>query len=71
MQVLREGQLGAAGLDVLDGEPPLDRHPLVEYPRTHDNLIITPHIGGFCPDAVKLAVAHAARRIVQALTEDY
>jgi phosphoglycerate dehydrogenase-like enzyme len=66
---LIEGHLGAAGLDVLDGEPAINGHRLVEYARTHENLIITPHIGGFCPDAVKVVVAHAARQIVQALTE--
>jgi D-3-phosphoglycerate dehydrogenase len=65
---LKEGRIGAAGLDVLDGEPTIDHHPLVIYARGHDNLIITPHIGGFCPDAVRLAVAYAARRIARALS---
>lgn len=64
---LEEGRIGAAGLDVLDGEPAIDRHRLVEYARSHDNVVITPHIGGFCPEAVEIVVAHAARRIVQAL----
>jgi D-3-phosphoglycerate dehydrogenase len=64
---LEEGRIGAAGLDVLDGEPAIDRHRLVEYARSHDNIVITPHIGGFCPDAVEIVVAHAARRIMQAL----
>jgi phosphoglycerate dehydrogenase-like enzyme len=67
LRALEEGQIGAAGVDVLEGEPKIDRHPLVEYARTHDNLIITPHIGGFSPDAVKTVVAHAARRILKAL----
>ena len=66
---LEERRLGAAGLDVLDGEPAIDRHPLVAYARQRDNLIITPHIGGFCPDAVRSAVAHAARRIAKVLSE--
>lgn len=68
LKALRKRQLGAAGLDVLDGEPAIDGHPLVEYARTHENLIITPHIGGFCPDAVKLVVTHAARRIAAVLS---
>lgn len=68
LNALRRGRLGAAGLDVLNGEPAIDRHPLVEYARTHENLIITPHIGGFAPDAVSQVVAHAARRIVDALS---
>jgi phosphoglycerate dehydrogenase-like enzyme len=70
LRALCAGRVGAAGLDVLDGEPATDRHPLVEYARTHENLIITPHIGGFCPEAVKLVVAHAARRIARILSGD-
>jgi D-3-phosphoglycerate dehydrogenase len=64
---LEEGRLGAVGLDVLDGEPAIDQHPLVAYARQRDNLVITPHIGGYCPDAVNLVVAHAARRIADEL----
>ena len=54
---LESGQLAAAGVDVLDGEPDIGDHPLVDYARTHDNLLITPHCGGFSPDAVKRASA--------------
>ena len=52
---LRDGRLAGAATDVLDGEfapgfSPL-QHPLVEYARRHDNLLITPHIGGSTRDA--------------------
>jgi D-3-phosphoglycerate dehydrogenase / 2-oxoglutarate reductase len=67
LQALADGRIRAAGIDVLEGEPAIDHHPLVGYAREHDNLIITPHIGGFSPDAVKVVVAHAARRIVSVL----
>ena len=67
LSALVEGRLAAAGVDVLDGEPNIDLHPLVQYARTHDNLIITPHIGGFSPDAVKIVVRHASRRILNVL----
>jgi phosphoglycerate dehydrogenase-like enzyme len=66
---LQNGRLAAAGLDVLEGEPAVRDHCLVEYARTHENLIITPHIGGFCPEAVQIVVAHAARRIVDVLAQ--
>ena len=59
---LRAGRIGAAGLDVLTGEPDIADHPLRAYARAHDNLVITPHIGGFSPDAVAIAVEFAARR---------
>jgi phosphoglycerate dehydrogenase-like enzyme len=64
---LLEGKLAAAGLDVLEGEPKISDHPLVQYARTHDNLILTPHMGGFSPDAVKTVVAHASKRVLNAL----
>ena len=64
---LKTGRLGAAGLDVLEGEPEIDQHPLVKYARAHDNLIITPHCGGFSPDAVALVCAHAAKKIIHTL----
>jgi D-3-phosphoglycerate dehydrogenase len=68
LDALKEGRVGAAGLDVLDGEPDIQRHPLVEYARSHDNLLITPHIGGFSPDAVKIVVEYAAKQMVKVLT---
>jgi D-3-phosphoglycerate dehydrogenase len=67
---LIEHRVGAAGLDVLEGEPAINEHPLVEYARKHDNLIITPHVGGFSPDAVRIAVHHAAKRIAEVLNAE-
>jgi D-3-phosphoglycerate dehydrogenase len=66
---LRDGHLAAAGVDVVDGEPAIAAHPLVVHARSHDHLVITPHIGGFCPEAVEIVVAHAARRIRDVLGE--
>lgn len=63
LAALESGHLGGAGLDVLDGEPDTANLPLVRYAKTHDNLLITPHIGGFSPDAVRVVCAHAAGKI--------
>lgn len=65
LSALLEGRLAAAGLDVLAGEPDIASHPLVEYARTHDNLVITPHIGGFSPEALKHVLAFSCKRIVE------
>ena len=48
LDALASGRLAAAGVDVLHGEwdARLAEHPLVRYARTHENLVITPHIGG-------------------------
>lgn len=64
---LESGRVGAAGLDVLDGEPDIDQHPLIVYSRSHDNLIITPHIGGFSPDAVRVVCRRAGQKIMAKL----
>lgn len=65
---LVSGRIGAAGLDVLEGEPDTSDDPLVRYAREHDNLLITPHCGGFSPDAVRLVCQHAAGKIAAALS---
>jgi D-3-phosphoglycerate dehydrogenase len=67
LEGLRSGRIGAAGLDVLTGEPDIDGHPLIEYAKTHDNLLITPHCGGYSPDALKVVCSHAAGKIKKIL----
>jgi D-3-phosphoglycerate dehydrogenase len=66
LAALQSSHLGGVGLDVLDGEPETANHPLVQYARSHDNLLITPHCGGFSPDAVRVVCAHAAGKIREA-----
>ncbi len=63
LQALQEGRLAAAGLDVLAGEPDVADHPLRHYARAHDNLLITPHIGGFSPDALRFVLAFSCGRL--------
>ena len=70
LSALSSGRIGAAGLDVLDGEPTIAHHPLLTYARGHDNLLITPHCGGFSFDALARVCAHAARVALQLLGAD-
>lgn len=62
---LAHGRLAAAGLDVIDGEwrHDLRQHPLIEYARTHGNLVITPHVGGVTFESQAMAYAAAARKL--------
>lgn len=65
---LRSGRIGAAGLDVIAGEPDIANDPLVTYARSNGNLLITPHCGGFSPDAVRVVCRRAAEKIATALS---
>lgn len=48
LAALKSGRLTGAALDVLSDENPEDmkKHRLIRYAQIHDNLILTPHIGG-------------------------
>ncbi|MBF0454338.1 MAG: hydroxyacid dehydrogenase [Magnetococcales bacterium] len=61
---LQSGRLAGAALDVFQGEfepgfqAGFPNHPVLEYARTHDNLLFTPHIGGSTIDAWRLTEGH-------------
>ena len=61
---LSNGHLRAVGVDVLTGEPDIAANPLYKYATEHDNVIITPHVGGNCPDAVEHVVRFSCSRII-------
>jgi phosphoglycerate dehydrogenase-like enzyme len=75
IEALESGRLKGAALDVLDDEfeREFDRsvreHPLVSYARTHDNLIITPHIAGSTVDAWRLTQQHTIQSVLTYLNE--
>lgn len=59
-EALASGRVGAAGLDVLDDEPPPENHPLFAF----DQVILSPHIAGLTADAAKrMAIASVQNAI--------
>jgi D-3-phosphoglycerate dehydrogenase len=50
VQALTEGWIAAAGLDVLEQEPPSPNHPLFEL----SNVVITPHLAGYSDEHKEL-----------------
>lgn len=75
LQALQSGRLAGAAVDVFadefapDFEETFRQHPLWRYAREHDNLIITPHIGGSTLDAWGETERHTILRILDILAE--
>lgn len=71
LDALETGKLAAAGLDVISGEwrDDLADHPLVRYARMHDNLVITPHVGGVTYESQRMTTTHVANKVAALLTE--
>ena len=70
LKALNEGILAGCGVDVLNGDSCWEEvpqgHPLVEYARKHDNLIITPHIGGYTINAILKTRAFLIEKFLKA-----
>ena len=66
LRALRNGRIAGAALDVVTNErsPDMNRRPIVEYARLHDNLLITPHIGGCTTESREKTENFLATRVV-------
>jgi len=66
LDALAEGRLAGAALDVIDGERD-DGHAalstIVQYARTHPNLLVTPHIGGATHESMAKTEIFMARKL--------
>jgi D-3-phosphoglycerate dehydrogenase len=68
LDALRRGQVAAAALDVLGGEPFADpgalrAHPLWQWAQTHPNLILTPHMGGAAVESMARTEVFMAEKL--------
>jgi glycerate dehydrogenase len=61
LNALKNGQLGGAGIDVLDAEPPPADHPLLEA--RHAGLIVTPHMAWSAREARQRAIDELAANV--------
>jgi D-3-phosphoglycerate dehydrogenase len=70
---LEGGHLAGAALDVFDGEYSLENRKiladsrLLQYAKTHNNLLLTPHIGGSTYDAWRLTEEYTIKLIFNEL----
>lgn len=71
LKALKSGHLAGYATDVLDGETMFNGdaggHPLVAYARTHENVLITPHIGGTTEESRAMTDVFIAKKVVAAL----
>lgn len=70
VEALAEGRLAGAAVDVLEGEREPDRRrrsPLVEWARSHDNVIVTPHVGGATEESMGKTEVFIARQLASFL----
>ena len=69
LEALESGHLRAFGADVISDEWRIDMResPLVQYATTHNNVVITPHLGGCTYRSLVDARIFAARKLVHFL----
>ena len=59
VEALRDGRLGAAGLDVFAQEPLPDGHPLTRL----DNVVLVPHLAWLTPETLARSLAVAVENV--------
>ena len=73
LAALESGSIAGAAVDTLSGELPDGSHlagnPLVQYARTHENLIILPHLGGATEEGTERTQVFISEKLVRWLEE--
>ncbi len=68
---LESGRLAGAATDVMDNEDPKGAHlsgnSLIEYAQAHENVIITPHIGGATKESMAMTEDAIALEVLNTL----
>ncbi len=72
LQALENGKLSGAALDVLKGDSSWESeipegHPLINYAKKNNNLLITPHIGGYGKQSIELTRQYITQKLLHQL----
>jgi len=65
INALRNGHLSGAALDVIENEFALSNRPLIDFSKTNDHLIITPHIGGNTTESFEKTEIYVATKLCE------
>ena len=73
LQALQSGHLRGAAIDVIEGDSSWEQgvpedHPLLEYAKMHENLLITPHIGGYALESIEGTRAFVTDKFIHSLS---
>ena len=76
LKSLKNNHLSAAALDVLNNdvcwsEKVQNYNPLIEYAKRHNNLVITPHIGGYTSASVRKTRDFVSKKLINFLQLDH
>ncbi len=75
LTALKSGGIAGYGTDVLADELSFANnfkdHPLIDYAKTHDNCIITPHIGGMTHESREMTDIFIAKKFVRYFTQEF
>jgi D-3-phosphoglycerate dehydrogenase / 2-oxoglutarate reductase len=65
IEALDSGKVAGAGLDVIDGEwnTDMENHPMIAYARTHDTVVISPHLGGVTVESQAMAGEYMLKKL--------
>lgn len=66
IEVLREGRIFGAGIDVFDPEPPAQDNPLLQF----EQVVLTPHVGSFTDEGRELMGLTVVEDILRVLKGD-
>lgn len=65
IRALEQHRLAGAALDVIEDEHRHEESKLIAYAKTHDNLLITPHIGGNTEESFAKTEVFVAQKLVE------
>lgn len=60
VEALKDGRIGAAGIDVFLNEPPEDGHPLLGF----DQVLLSPHIAGLTGEGAARLATHSVQNVL-------